>query len=92
MSNTDRAGAKFVYSIKTETGYNSKTEGRLRGPTHHGVVLAALGGQFVDAVDLLTAAPDLLAVLKDMTLTHIPRDCHERALAAIAKAEGRSDA
>lgn len=38
------------------------------------------------------AAPELLAALKAMVLNdkHTYRDCHKAALAAIAKAEGRS--
>lgn len=43
---------------------------------------------------LIAAAPDMLEALKAMVLNdrHTYRDCHKAALAAIAKAEGRSHA
>lgn len=85
-----RTGAKFTYSIKAPSGFRSKMEGTLRGPEHHGVVSAAANGDFVDDFNMLSAAPDLLKMLKvaQLWLDVDGRFDMQGINAAIAKAEG----
>ena len=56
--------AKFKYSMVSGTGCSTKMDGVIRSPEHAGVVECALDGQLSDDVDLLRAAPDMLAALK----------------------------
>ncbi len=57
-------GATFKYAMRTATGFSSEMYGPIRSPEHAGVVTAALAGYLSDDVDLLKAAPDLLAVVE----------------------------
>lgn len=71
---TNEATGKFRFSSKVKTGFNSKMEGNIFGVGHHTVITAALDHQLSDDVQLLDAAPDLLAALKEL-LAACEDDC-----------------
>lgn len=64
-----KATGSFTYKAKTKTGYSLNMTGKVFGPKHGTVIVAALDSQLCDDVDLLHAAPDLISAFTPIAKT-----------------------
>ena len=62
VKHTPSVGGTFKYSMKTPT-ISMKVDGRIRSPEHSAVVMAALDGQLVDDIAVLSLARSMLEAL-----------------------------
>lgn len=92
----------FAFKAKSFNGYRLDMTGKVFGRKHGSVIVAALDSQFADDVDLLSAAPELMEVVKafiaeitDYAIINKLGDPEKQhnikwARQVIAKAEGQS--